>query len=320
MIMKTLLKRAREINCGLAMTLGIVACIVPLSVTAETGEKQIQVQNASKKLAVTMTAKKISFNVGEPIRFEVKGNKTFFLYLFSINEKDNQGVRILPNELDKMNKYPAKRVLTVPNAKIEFVADKPGTEHLVMIASTKYLDLKTDDYKKAGDFLISDAKTVQNQVKAIRVQAAPEKQQADKTEIVVKDITVEIQGEQTAHVKPTKQPIVFVATDRREYKEGETVRIVFGADKKGYVHLYLKQPKNKTVLLKKFEVNGENMYHQDAIAEAPLGEHELIVRYTEDGKDSFEGNSKEKGISLVIDEEPAADNTPQMNYRFVTTN
>lgn len=287
--------------------------------TLGTTEKVIRVQGVKEGLSVSLKANKNSFKVGETIRFTVKGNKTFFLYLFSIDKKANQGVLILPNKLDKMNKYPAKRALIVPNAKVEFVADKVGTERLIIIASTKYLDLKTKGYKKAGDFLVSDAATVDNQVKAIRIQAAPEKINKTKNEVIVKEISIKITGKKRAATKSSKSPLVFVSTDRREYKEGDAVRMVFGADAKGYIHLYLKQPKGKTVLLKKVKVNGKSMYHQKAIAKAPLGKHELIIRYTKNGKDSLKNKSKAKGISIVIEDKPEdVQVTPQMNYQFVT--
>ena len=66
-------------------------------------------------------------------------------------------------------------------------------------------------------------------------------------------------------------------------------------------------------------MNGKGIYHQNAIAEAPLGKHELIVRYSKKGKDTFANNTKAKGISIVLDDKPSpAKVISQMNYQFVT--
>ena len=40
---------------------------------------------------------KTVFKTGESIRFKVKGSKTFYLYLFSIDSLQNRGYVLLPN-------------------------------------------------------------------------------------------------------------------------------------------------------------------------------------------------------------------------------
>ena len=113
---------------------------------------------------------KKSFKAGEPIRFRVKGNRSYFLYLFSIDEKNDEAVLILPNQVDDQNRYPADRTLVAPNPAVEFVSDGPGTERLVVVASTKWLELKTGDYKPKGSFFASSSKDLDTQLKAIRVR------------------------------------------------------------------------------------------------------------------------------------------------------
>jgi hypothetical protein len=48
-------------------------------------------------LEVTMQAEKPRYRVNESIRFRVKGNQRFFLYLFNIDLDDGKGITILPN-------------------------------------------------------------------------------------------------------------------------------------------------------------------------------------------------------------------------------
>jgi len=89
--------------------------------------------------------KKSVYHVNERVRFMVKGNKTFYLYLFNIDPDTGSGIAILPNRLQGKDslRYSANKWHLVPNPGVEFFSDRPGFERIIMVASERYLNLDT---------------------------------------------------------------------------------------------------------------------------------------------------------------------------------
>jgi hypothetical protein len=273
----------------------------------ESEDKQIRVVSGEGKkgLEVEIEALRSSYAVDEPIRFRVRGNQTFFLYLFNIDDDDDEGVLILPNRLDSGNKYPGGRSYTAPNPGVEFVADRPGTERVLMVASTRYLDLKTADYDRRGDFWVSSAKGLEAQLKGIRVR--PREPEVDE-DVIVKEISVRVRGEGYVDYprEADTDAQVFVSADRTVYRVGDRVRVLYGANTPGWVHLYTRDPRGREQLLKARRVSGDQIHTLEAVAEKPKGSHALVIRYSEEkdleiGKEA--GGSGEKGLRLVDDGE-----------------
>lgn len=101
--------------------------------------------NHSTGLDVAFRTAENRYLVGETIRFEVKGNQPFFLYLFNIDPDTSRAVSILPNQRQGKDKlrYPGdNRWRAVPNPSIEFYSDRAGTERIVMVASERYLNVE----------------------------------------------------------------------------------------------------------------------------------------------------------------------------------
>lgn len=126
-------------------------------------EKAIGVRSAQNSdFSVQLKTDKSSYRANEAIHFKVKGSRTFFLYLFNYIKDTRQAVAILPNryQTDKNIKYSANNWYPVPNKNIEFFSDRSGKERVIMIASTKYLDvnklLKKTSSKGMGDFYQMD--------------------------------------------------------------------------------------------------------------------------------------------------------------------
>jgi hypothetical protein len=128
------------------------------------------------------------YQTGERIRFKIKANKTCYLYLFSIDEAQNRGYVLLPNVKQQYNKYKADVEYNVPEKDVEFFSDQPGTERIVMVASTKKLDIKMEKYVKAGDLFRSEAKAMEQDVKELRIRSSGDKE----TQKVVQELTVVI--------------------------------------------------------------------------------------------------------------------------------
>ena len=82
----------------------------------------------NEPLRVALEPVKESFEIDEPIRFKIRGNKTFYLYLFSVDDKSGDATLILPTrEGQRHNKYPADTTLPVPNPdEPDFLSDEAG--------------------------------------------------------------------------------------------------------------------------------------------------------------------------------------------------
>ncbi|HFB64136.1 MAG TPA: DUF4384 domain-containing protein [Aeromonadales bacterium] len=233
-------------------------------------------------LKVDFTPTKPSFAVNEAIKFNIKGNKKFFLFLFNIDYATNKAYMILPNNIQTAdrNMYQAGQRLQVPNANAEFYSDRPGRERIVMIATTKYpKEIVLNKYRRAGNFYITDAKTVQDQLKRIQVRGSQIRSNTTE-EVFIKEFDLPIHAGEgtiitTQMVQPAMQPdvqstptdysirlipttastssvilpaaipsIAFVSTDRVSYRSGEPLTISFGANQDGYVTLYTKNSGN----------------------------------------------------------------------------
>lgn len=283
----------------------------------QSDDKAIRIQEQSKGLKVTFQALKDTYKVGEAIRFKVRGNQRFYLYLFSINRLDQTSVLLLPNNKQKDNRYDANQTFTVPS-NVEFYADAPGTEEIVMVASIKHLNFDTSRYQKSGDFLLGDAQIVDDQLKALRIRTRAE----ETREPVIKQLQLTIIGQKVgdASIIPRSgnasdtggKPIVFVSTDRTNYSLGDDVQVVFGADKPGWVHIYAIEPQGERSLLKRQEIAGDKIYRLAARAERPTGEHALVVVYSDSEQvpekviTLLDQDASTKGLRLLEEESPVA--------------
>lgn len=138
-------------------------------------EKLIRIRNAEddggtvgpakpRGLRVDLRTARATYRKGEAIRFQVRGNRPFFLYLLNIDTRSGKAVAILPNRLqtDENIKYPGdNRWHVVPNERLEFYSDRVGKERIIMIATDRYLDvdelLRESNGKARGDFYTLEA-------------------------------------------------------------------------------------------------------------------------------------------------------------------
>ncbi|MEW6267259.1 MAG: DUF4384 domain-containing protein [Thermodesulfobacteriota bacterium] len=267
-------------------------------------------------LRVTFEPVKTVFQVNEPIKFKIKANKQFFLYLFSLDKQTNQGVLIMPNELYQGNMYQADAEFIAPPPNYEFFAQNPGLEKIIMVASTAWLELDHKKYTKSGGFFTGQAVDMEAEAKSLVVRGL-------KKDVVSSEVDVVIVGSGPAPQAGSAAPPVqapagsptpaapFVSTDKIEYKVGDKLKITFGADKKGYVYLVLVEPDGTRQVLKKQEVSGENIYQVQGLATAPAGRQTLFAVYDESGelgdvdrlKLPVAGEVKDKGILLLNEKE-----------------
>ena len=274
-----------------------------------------------RPLRVSLEPVKASFNVDEPIRFNVRGNKTFFLYLYSIDNKTDEVTLLLPTQRgQRHNKYPANRTLPVPNqGEIELLADAPGRERLLLVASTRYLPVKSKWYRKGADYYVGKTEDFEQEFaeKGIRVRG-PDKTRDDK--VLVKTVMVRISGAgQVSNGASASASHVWLTTkgNRQDYAIGDPIEAVFGAGQDGWIHLYVVEPDRRYSHLKSYAVKKNRTYRAKAVAADPTGKHALVAVYSEDDDPvrALSADSSEKGLSLLeaapkgvelVDDEPAA--------------
>lgn len=258
------------------------------------------------------------FNVGENIKFRVKGNKTFYLYLFSVDADRNEGYVLLPNIKQQYNKYQADREYDVPEQYIEFYSDSPGTEKVIMLASTEKLEVDMNRLTEKGDFYTADAAGVEELAKSLRVRSREgEGQQVTREMALI--VTGKGQDNDRRDVSggTDRRPpadaddpgiSAFISTNKPEYRVGETMVITYGADKEGFVHLYSVEPDGKRVFLKTQPVSGNEFYQVKARAMEPAGAHQLMAIYDKDREQkqapsqTDESGQQTKAIDLIDDQ------------------
>ncbi|CCK80684.1 DUF4384 domain-containing protein [Desulfobacula toluolica] len=295
-----------KIRLGLAVLMAAAITWANVSISEAIS---IRSNNSSNDdLSVGFEPIKSAFKVGEPIKFKITVNKKAYLYLFSINKENNKGVIILPNKLQEYNIYRPGKEYIVPEKEISFVGDRPGTEEIIMLASTKKLNLKKDSYKSVGSFFTTTADTMSKDIKALHIRKP-----AKKKEQVVRELTLVIKdngwssaGRQIPPPMIDDNPVcVFISSDRTHYTIGDTMKITYGADNKGFVYLYSIEPDKKTVFLKRTKVTGKNFYQEKGKVTHPQGRHQLVAVFSANGdlnKDQIPGNhtvNKTKGFALM---------------------
>jgi len=312
---------------GVMVLLGVPALVMAIGLiypcaSMAKDEKALGIRERQKGFRVSLEPMKPSYGVGEAIRFRIKGNRSFFLYLFSINKEKRRAVILIPSEMQAGNRYRANRSYVVPNPNVEFFSDRPGVEKIVAVATTKYIDLSTEKYSKTGDFLTSTPEEAEAQIKALRIRAREKKK-----EQFVRELALNIIGSPsrpvvpvpspTGTASPTHRAIPFISCDREAYRIGDIVRVAFGADRPGWVHIYTVEPDGKSSLLKKQAVSGKEIYHLSARADSPTGRHSLVAVYAKDAdfkSKSIPGmgtGAGTKGLALIEPNQP-----PYAVYRF----
>ncbi len=281
--------------------------VLPASVAQAVTAKAITVEAPSgqKKLDVDFESTKDTYKVGEPIRFRVKGNQKFFLYVYSVDE-DGEAVLLLPNERQDGNKYPGNRRYMVPNKNVEFVADAPGNEEIIMIASKKYLEVSEDRLNKAAGFLMGSVDMIESEFssKGIEVRKPTKRREG----VVVKRMEIDIKGKRANDddddgddaFASTGQP--FISGNKKRYDEGDTVRLTYGANNDGWVHLYVVEPGGSYSRMKRKKVKADKAYHIKATAESPTGRHAVVAVYSKEKQIDAEDVLEDKALPMSIDD------------------
>ena len=273
----------------------------------------------NEPLRVALEPVKESFKIDEPIRFKIRGNKTFYLYLFSVDDESGDATLILPTrEGQRHNKYPADTTLPVPNLdEPDFLSDEAGREKLVMVASTKYLRWKSNWFQDGADSYVDKAEFEKEfAAKGIRVGA--DKREDDN--VVVKRLAVRVRDKEDSAERQTANVWLTTKGNRAEYAMGERIETVFGAGEDGWVQLYVVEPNGKYARLKTYEVEKDKAYTMRAVAEDPAGKHAFVAVYTEDEPSgAMLGGDRDKSVLDVASKGVRVEEDtegPMAVYRF----
>ncbi len=260
----------------------LAACAMGMTqADQDADDKRVKVgEPSASSLQVIMEPLGSDYVVGEPIRFRVRGNERFFLYVYTIDDETGEAILLLPNKKEQNNQYESGRTYTLPHASIEFYSDSPGEERIIMVASRKYIALDTARFRDVGDFSTTSTKDLE-QAFADKGIGVRDENTARRQDVVVTDIGLRIHMESQHEAAETPQAVTFVSTDKTRYREGEKVRIIFGADRRGWVHLYTIEPSGGYTLLTRRKVDGKILYELSARAQSPFGAHALVAAYSE---------------------------------------
>lgn len=261
-------------------------------------------------LKVTFQPVKTEYQVGEKIQFKFIPNKPVYLYLFNIDKESDKGSILLPNPSQTDNKYSKpQRFHLVPYTKFTLIADKVGVEHFKIVASTKKQEFDSQNLKDAGNVWSGSAGNV---AKALRIRPKDQTVSLDiKVLVVAQSNSSNSSPTATPNAHPNTDENIagtFIATSRQHYKVDEKINIVYGADRKGVVKLYLIEPGGKRQILHEQDVDGNSIYALTAQATEPIGSHQLIAEYENPGKSQYN-----KGLEMLS---PTTSNRPQSVYHF----
>lgn len=262
----------------------------------EAKTKSINVKPKGKQLQFTVSALKDIYAIDEPIEFRIWADHDFYLYIFNINDRTKNSIRLMPNQISESNFYTGKKVHLIPGD-VEFVGDKTGKERVVFIASKIKLNWDMANYHQLGPFLEGRADHTEAQVKSIVVR-----NKGRKDIPVVREVEIRVKGgKQTAAISiehfPMEAPPVplqtparrdaattapafpIVAADKTSYATGEELRISMGADRDGFLHLFLLEEHQIPTVLGKMTIRANQINYINGKTEG-IGRHTLLAVYS----------------------------------------
>ncbi|MDD4930143.1 MAG: DUF4384 domain-containing protein [Gallionella sp.] len=268
-----------SILVAMLLSLSVVHA-APASVTTPDAKALTMGQSAApaEKLKFNVEALKKSYKINEPIRLKLNGDKDFYLYLYSLNE-DGGATQVFPNRKQKNNHFAAGRTYVMPGSDTQpLTADKGNTtERLMVVASLKKLDF---DYEAsgAGDYY-SD---MQKQLQSKDIRWGTTADQATGRDTVTRTLSLKISNQRYTEADNSANAAnvagtVLLGADKKSYKAGETMRIMYASSADGVLTLAYEYEDGARQLLKRTRVKAGELNSVKAQAEAPGGKHTLLA-------------------------------------------
>ncbi len=253
--------------------------------------KQVRIEPAAGTLQLEVTGVKPKYAIGEPIQFEVRGNRTFYLWAYARDPRGD-AVLLVPSQAQAGNKYQGGWTHSLPNPGLKILADEAGPHEITLIASTRWLDIDPARVAKAGADGLFTAKAAALDSafdeKGIRLQGAGAAPPAASTDTVIRRIAFTVGGESRRPATPPPAAggnvLPFVRMDRADYRLGDRFRLVFGATEDGYVHVFLREPDGDLVRVLEREVRANRAYEETGTITEPAGPQRMVVLFSRDGR------------------------------------
>ena len=178
----------------LFMKLLIVLPLIGISIGsfAESADKSVYVVPANTDLEINFRPTKNSFRVGESMRFEVSGNKPFYLYVYSVDKNTGKSVLLLPNKEDARNYYTANEVFSVPNPTVDFISDgRDGSELIKVVATTNSDDIGLSRFMSAGQFYSVNTKDLESQFQSKGILVLPRNSRSSELDVQIMSVGIE---------------------------------------------------------------------------------------------------------------------------------
>lgn len=181
------MRRERAIIlAGVFMLFMVWGAAAPVVVRAESAQKDIRVEEREDRLEVAFSANKRVYAVDEPISFEVETNRDAYIYLFNLDEDSERVTMLYPNAYDEGNRVRAHSTVTIPS-KSEFKAGNRGIERVVLVASTRKLDVNKRSIANSNFYGVAKA-DFKEISKAIRV-STNDRREEDR---IVKELEIKV--------------------------------------------------------------------------------------------------------------------------------
>lgn len=249
--------------------------------------KQVRIEPQAGALQLDITGIQSQYAIGEPIRFQVRGNRAFYLWAYA---RDPRGTAMLlvPGQAQTGNKYQGGWNHTIPNQGLKILADEAGPHEITLIASTRWLDIDLTRRLQAGESGIFTGKAATFDEafaeKGLRLQDGSA---TAATDTVIRRFAFGVSDERRV-TRPTPPAagaaLPFVRMDRADYRLGDSFRLVFGATEDGYVHVFLREPDGNLVRVIEREVRAHRAYEETGSITEPAGPQRMVVMYSRDGR------------------------------------
>lgn len=187
-----------------------------------------------------ITTQKPSYQVGEPIRFNIKNDKNAYVYILS-NDNLGRTVLIYPNNKEKNNFLMAHQayVLPSPNQSVDFVSDKVGVEKFTIITSLRPLNFNDILNAVQGNYQVGQTQQIWDMLASIGIIVNDRNTTHAKDGIVITNLQVPITNQNTAPpvvgtpsyqsqpsaTKISATGVVMMATHKSTYVQDEVITI-----------------------------------------------------------------------------------------------
>ena len=282
---------------------------------------------ADSKLQVSASPIKDNFSLSERVRFHVRGNQRFYLYLFAIDENQDQATMILPNAIQKANQYEANITHLTPNPNISYYATTAGEQNYLLLASSHYIPWQLNQFTQKDHFYVGGLSLVNKQIQRqlerngastrsgsvisiyssqFTANVKADNQNKEQISVNNQSAVVTAQANNPPQSKPKPNPTstpqtktdefaelgqnktVFIKSDKMLYRVKDKIKLSFGADRDGWICVFIVSENGMISPLTELNVEAKTVHNLVLQAQNPKGKFQLIVAHHPEKLDNFD--------------------------------